>query len=269
MSLTIDQAIQHIQRTYPFKDHIAERNTYLTVGQVVLRYLRPGSRVLDFGSGPCDRTALLSALGFDCTAYDDLADEWHKQQGVKEAIFAFAEQSGIDFRLANAGPLPFEPLQFDMVMMHNVLEHLHDSPRDLVLDLLGTAKPESLFFATVPNAVNIRKRVCVVLGKTNHIQFEKYYWSPYPWRGHIREYTRNDLVKLARYLDLEVLELDGCHQMLRKLPNSVRPVYIAMTSLFRGWRDSWMLVARKRPGWSPKRILPDTEWKEILGDKWL
>jgi hypothetical protein len=31
--------------------------------------------------------------------------------------------------------LPFDKCSFDMIMLHDVLEHLHDSPRDLLNDL--------------------------------------------------------------------------------------------------------------------------------------
>ena len=45
---------------------------------------------------------------------------------------------------------------------------------------------------TVPNLVDIRKRIAVVFGKTNLGPFELYYWAPIPFRGHIREFTRDD-----------------------------------------------------------------------------
>ena len=54
-----------------------------------------------------------------------------------------------------------------MVMSHDVLEHLHHSPRDLLNDLCELIKPNALLFITVPNAVNIRKRIDVLRGKTN------------------------------------------------------------------------------------------------------
>ena len=43
---------------------------------------------------------------------------------------------GIDYRVASAGPMPFERESFDLVMSNDVLEHLHDSPREFLNDLL-------------------------------------------------------------------------------------------------------------------------------------
>lgn len=86
-----------------------------------------------------------------------------------------------------------------------------------------------------------------------------------PWRGHIREYVRNDLALLADYLNLEVLELRGCDHMLQKLPSSIRPVYLLLTRLCPGWKDSWLLVARKKEDWSANKTLPKSELARIMG----
>ena len=74
---------------------------------------------------------------------------------------AYAKKAGIEFVLAGEYPMPFEANFFDMVMIHDVLEHLHNSPRILLTELLRFVKPNGFFFATVPNAVNLRKRVNV------------------------------------------------------------------------------------------------------------
>ena len=87
-------------------------------------------------------------------------------------------------------PTKDRPLQrslFDMVILLDVIEHLHDSPRTLLNDLVDTLKDGGLLFITVPNAGNIIKRIDLLLGKTNLPPFDGYYWSPDPWRDHKRE----------------------------------------------------------------------------------
>ena len=266
--MKVDVAIKRTIEEFPFEGYMLPEGTvkgaYSNIANIALRYLQPGSKILDFGCGPCDKTAVLQLLGFHCSAYDDLEDDWHKIPGNREKILSFASKCGIDFKQANAGMLPFDKNSFDMIMLHDVLEHLHDSPRDLLNDLLELAKPNGLLFVTVPNAVNIRKRIDVLFGRTNLPRFEGYYWYPGSWRGHIREYVRNDLVTLFEYLNLEVLELRGCDHMLQKLPSSIRPAYLLVTNIFRGWKDSWLLVARKRQGWSVKKTLPQNVLARIL-----
>ena len=267
--MTIDEAIRRTIETFPFEGYMTPeegktKGAYSNIADTVLRHLQPGSAILDFGCGPCEKTAILQFLGFHCSAYDDLQDDWHKLPGNREKILSFANKCGIDFKQATGGLMPFSKNSFDMIMLHDVLEHLHDSPCNLLNDLLELAKPNGLLFVTVPNAVNIRKRIDVLLGKTNLPPFEGYYWYPGSWRGHIREYVHNDLVLLADYLNLEVLELRGCDHMLQKLSSSIRPAYLFVTTLFPGWKDSWLLVARKKQGWAVKKTLPQSELARIL-----
>jgi len=221
----------------------------LNVATTVCRHLPTGARILDFGSGPCEKSAIVQLLGYKCSAFDDLQDDWHKLPGNKERILEFARQSGVQFHVASEGSWPFERESFDMVMLHDVLEHSHDSPRILLGRLLELCKSGGYLFVTVPNAVNLRKRIAVCLGKTNYQRFELFYWYPVPWRGHVREYVRGDLEKLAEYCQVEILELRGCDHMLEKVPGPLKPFYLAFTDLFDGLKDSWALVVRKPKDW--------------------
>ena len=263
MHVTPEQALTKVVEQFPFDGYMLSnrerKRMYLDIAGTVLSYLKPGDTILDFGCGPCDKTAVLQFLGFRCSGYDDLQDNWHKLPENREKILGFARECGVDFALGGDDGLPFEKESFDMVMLHHVLEHLHHSPRDLMNDLLELCKPEGLLFVTVPNAVNIRKRIHVLFGRTNLPRFEIYYWYPGAWRGHIREYTRDDLAELTEYLDLEVLELRGCDHLLQALPKGVEPLYLLITGILDGLKDSWLLVARKRPGWHPRKTPPSPE----------
>ena len=87
----------------------------------------------------------------------------------------------------------------------------------------------------------------VLFGRTNLPPFDSYYNNSGPWRGHIREYVRDDLIQLSRNLNLDIEELRGCDHMLHKLPNNIRYLYLLFTKYLDGWKDSWLLVARKIP----------------------
>ena len=106
-------------------------------------------------------------------------------------------------------------------------------------------------YINVPNAGNIKKRLSLLTGGTNLPRFERYYWSPGLWRGHIREYVYNDLINLSNFLDLDVELIDGCDHMLENVPPWLIPLYKFVTRFFPKWKDSWVLVARKKPEWSP------------------
>jgi 2-polyprenyl-3-methyl-5-hydroxy-6-metoxy-1,4-benzoquinol methylase len=85
---------------------------------------------------------------------------------------------GIEYITLDTDELP-DTHEFDMVMLNGVLEHLHDSPRDLLNDLLERVRERGYLYITVANHVNLRKRI-VLRGKTSHPQYEQYYW--YPWQ---------------------------------------------------------------------------------------
>lgn len=266
--MTIRQAVAAVSERFPFEGYMRPtppgNAAVLNIARTVRRHLPPGGRILDFGCGPCDKTAVLQSLGYRCSACDDLRDDWHGREGNTDRLAAFARECGIDFRLIRDGAIPFDEGVFDMLMMNDVLEHLPDSPRDLLNRLLHLVKPGGLFFMTVPSAVNIRKRIAVLMGRTNLAPFEDYYWYPgNTWRGHLREYTRDDTRKLAEFLALEVVELRSCHHMLTRLPRLALPIYLALTRVFTGWRDTWLLVARKPAGWAP-RVLSDPERQAVL-----
>jgi SAM-dependent methyltransferase len=261
-----EDAKKKVEEQFPYAGYMdISADSYINTTKTVVKYLQPGAKILDFASGPCDKTAIIQEMGYECSAFDDLQDDWHLIDNNKEKILEFAKSFGIDFKLASDGYLPFEKNSFDMVMAHDVLEHLHDSPRELINDLAELIKPRGLLFITVPSAVNIKKRIEVLMGKTNLPDFSGYYWSPGAWRGHIREYAKNDLKELSDYIGFEIEALHGCHHMLHVVPKPALPIYLGITKVIPDFRDSWLLVARKPDNWEPKRKLSDREYAQLIG----
>ncbi len=259
--MDIDGAIARVQAAFPVPGYMdgAGLGSYRSIALTVEKYLPQGGRILDFGCGPMDKTAVIRELGYTCAGFDDLNDPWHSMH--KAAILDFARHQGIDFR-ESGGRIPFAPQSFDMVMMHDVIEHLHDSPRELLGELIGLLKEGGCLFITVPNAANIRKRLALLRGGTNMMDFAYFFWYPPPWRGHVREYVKSDLSLLAAFLGLQIRELRTAHHMIHRVPARARPVYRAVTAAFPGWRDTWMLVAQKPPHWSLP-ILDAEQFKSI------
>lgn len=226
----------------------ASPRSHREVAATVSELLPRGGRVLDFAAGPADKTAVLSRLGYECTAFDDLNDEWHRLDDNASKILQFAAEEGIEYHLA-PNSIPDGP--FDLVMAHDILEHLHNSPRPLLTELVRRLSDRGYLFVTVPNAVNIRKRLAVLRGRSNMPEFASYYWSNGDWRGHVREYVRDDLRTLAHNLGLEVVRLHGAHHLAHRLPLPARMAHLAVSRVFDGLRDTWVLVARKQPGAMP------------------
>jgi len=205
------------------------------VARTVCRYLPAGAQILDFGAGPADKTAVLAELGYACVAMDDLKDEWHVRGNAREMILDFAAEMDVQFISMDGDGLPPDA-RFDMVMLHSVVQHLHESPRDLLVGLIERIRTGGYLFITVPNHVNLRKRLAVLRGKTSHAPYVLYYWYPGQWRGYVREYTRGDCTELAEALGLDLVELRGVHHMLYRLPRWSRRAYVAVSRPSTEWR---------------------------------
>ena len=266
--MNIEQARHQVADDFPFPGYLDGLDeVHTSIASTVQKWLPQGATVLDFGSGPCDKTAVIQKLGYVCSACDDLSDHWHQLPGNVDKIKQFASASEVKFHQLETYELPYPANSFDMVMIHDVLDHLHDSPRELMNKLVSLIKPGGFLFVTLPNAVNIRKRISVMKGQTNMPPYKSYYWHPGPWRGHVREYVKDDLRQMSDYLGLAAVELEGCHHFVRRLNPAMRPAYRVASAIFKGWRDSWKLVAQKPSGWTPKLDLSPDQLKDIVGLK--
>jgi 2-polyprenyl-3-methyl-5-hydroxy-6-metoxy-1,4-benzoquinol methylase len=255
---SIKDAIELVRSHFPFPgyvDALADGST--SIAKLIMKYVAPSPavKILDFGCGPGDKTAVLAALGYQCSGYDNLQDDWHKVPENRAAIFKFYSAMNMDFHESMQGePFPWPANMFDVVMTNDVIEHIHDSPRTSFNGLVNMIKEGGYFLVSVPNAVNIRKRIDVARGRTNYQQFNFYYWHPDPWRGHVREYTKGDLRELAENLGLKIVELKAGDHMLRRIPKALHAPYLAVTGIFPAWKDTWLLLAQKPSGWKPREL---------------
>jgi SAM-dependent methyltransferase len=98
--------------------------------------------------------------------------------------------------------LPFEAESFDVVTSFDSLEHWHHSPRALFAEIQRVLRPGGLLLIGVPNAVNLRKRLAVLLGRSNWSRFDDWY-LPTDFHGHVREPVRSEFERMAPDLGLE------------------------------------------------------------------
>ena len=255
------EAIQATEAVFPFPGYMATlRHSYVSVARHACRHLPAPARVLDVGCGPCDKTAVLSRLGYQCWAIDDLQDEWYLAPGNRERIEDFARSAGIQLfvgDLKRAGEFPeIGAGSFEMVMLHDIVEHFHDSPLPHLNRLIDLLKIGGLLFVTVPNAANLRKRLLLATGKTNYPRLEAFLFAE-KWRGHVREYVLADLERLAIYLGLERVVLEGSHHRLNALPAGFHALFIHTFGRIHGLRDTLTLIGRKPAGWKPYVLAPE------------
>jgi SAM-dependent methyltransferase len=257
------RTVDRVHAGFPFPGYVvaAVRHGLAHVVPEVARHVRAEGKpkLLDIGSGPMDKTAVFQALGFECSAVDDLGDPWHRRGDNLQKIQAFARASGIRFHLQDGTyAIPFPPASFDVVTIFDVIEHLHESPRG-ILNAAGTQlKTGGVLAVTMPNAVNLRKRLSVLRGRTNYPDVDQFYLSPQGWRGHVREYTLDETAHLCEAAGFRVesaTAFEGnAYDMLRGVKLRA---YLALSSLVPTLRSALLVVARKPEGWTPKAEDPE------------
>jgi SAM-dependent methyltransferase len=257
------RVVDHVRAAFPFPGYISDgvRQGLAHVVPEVARHVRAEGRprLLDIGCGPMDKTAVFQATGFECSAVDDLGDPWHRRGDNLERIQAFARASGIRFHLQDGTlALPVPPESFDVVTIFDVIEHLHESPR-AILNAAGTQlKTGGVVAVVMPNSVNLRKRLSVLLGRTNYPDVDEFYLSPCGWRGHVREYTLGETAHLCEAAGFRVESATAFEGNAYDMLRGVRlRAYLALARLVPTLCSALLVVARKPDGWAPRPADPE------------
>jgi SAM-dependent methyltransferase len=176
--------------------------------ELVVRRKGTDCALVDIGGGIGLFTVGCAALGLRSTLVDDFADAINLDHG--ETVFDVHRRYGVTVvaRDAIAGDLYFDPGSIDVVTMFDSMEHWHHSPKKLFRMLANALRPQGVFIIGGPNCVNLRKRMSVPFGVGKWSSIRDWY-EPEVFRGHVREPDVEDLLYIARDLDLGEIEILG------------------------------------------------------------
>jgi len=226
------------------------------VGELLTLLAPKRGRLLDLGCGALCATAIFAALGFECTGWDDYQDPWYRDGSRLDRLMAFAAQERIAIHTGDAigdAPRPFAPESFDVVTVLDVIEHLHESPRGLLNVAGQLLRPGGALVVTMPNAVNLRKRLHVLAGRSNYPRVDGFFWSTGTWRGHVREYTLQETVQILRWNGFAVEHastFNGIAPNWLKRP-LLRRVFEAVCQAVPTLRSNLLVAARRPVDWAP------------------
>lgn len=266
----VDAAYEKLIAEFPIENYVDESVRFQMQGvtREISRFVPEiqGRRLLDLGCGPMDKTAILQYLGFQCFAADDLSDPWHLRDKNDEKIVGFARRMGIEFyrQRSDDYSIPFELESFDIVCSLAVIEHLHQSPRELLNCMGQFAVPNGLIVVGMPNAVNLRKRLSVAIGKSNHVPVDQFYYSEGIWRGHVREYTLRETEFICRSNGFDVLTATTCEALAPvKLRRPMREIYTFLGNVIPTLRSNLIVICRKPRDWQPV-LVDNAAFKDAL-----
>jgi len=121
----------------------------------------------------------------------------HRRHGV-EVVSCDVVESGL---LDIAG-------KFDIITSFDSMEHWHHSPKKLFHEVVEKLNPGGVFVLSVPNCVNMRKRITVPLGSGKWSGMQDWYEAD-KFRGHVREPDVSDLRYIARDMGLVDIKIYG------------------------------------------------------------
>lgn len=163
-------------------------------------------KIVDLGGGLDVFNGLLADLGHDVSVFDILEfdDAWIGGDksflvSLKKKV-AFLKERGVKFFNKDVSKTDlreyYELNSVDVINSFHCFEHLHQSPKKVVMSAIAVLKPGGCILIEVPNSLNLIKRIKVLLGYTNYIPFAHYFNADL-FTGHVREYSVGDLLELS------------------------------------------------------------------------
>lgn len=254
----ITRAFAEVLTVFPFPGYMDfNLSKYKTIIKQITKNAPRSSKILSIGCGACDFEAILSKLGYRLTAVDDLRDYWHSLGKNRERIMDFAKRMNIELTIDSFGSLQERKNYFDVVLLIDIIEHLHSSPRELLNYSISSLKPDGLLIIETPNAVALAKRLLVLAGRSSQISAGFFYWNIGEYRSHIREYTRSELKQILHYHKLSAVDSRMANIMVCTVQTSnlakkaLIKIYGLISGLYPNCRDTVIIWGRKPKDWEP------------------
>ncbi len=198
-------------------------------------------------------------MGYEVTAVDDLEDPWHKMGKNRERIINFANNMGIKFFKKNLSLIEFD-VHFDIVLLIDIIEHLHESPMGILNTSLTLLKEKGLLIIKTPNIAALKKRLALFFGK-NVQSADFFYWNIGPFRAHVIEYTKSDIYSVLSKQGINPIKVKivnhATDSLIANENNSLKKLlyglYKVIVTLIPNSRDTIIIYGYKPTNWQPKK----------------
>jgi SAM-dependent methyltransferase len=170
------EVVQTLARRYPEPLKAEQLADAARIASHVERILQPGASVADLGGGVGLFSPSCAALGMQAFLVDDFGDAVNRafdlgEIGVHRALGVRVVETPV-----RCWGEAFGDESLDVITCFDSLEHWHHSPRPVFAEAYRALKPGGSLLISGPNAVNLRKRLGVPLGRSNWSHFEDWYY---------------------------------------------------------------------------------------------
>jgi len=168
---------------------------------IVVRYVKHGTRILEFGSIPPMLTSSLSEKGFDITGVDICPGRFGS---CIDALGLLIIQCNVENERT-----PFPDASFDAVIFNELFEHLRINIIFTLSEVLRVLKPGGTLFLSTPNLRSyvglsnfLRRGIAYSCADSLFEEYTKI--SELGHMGHVREYSKQEVVLFLQKIGFDV-----------------------------------------------------------------
>lgn len=186
-----------------------EINRYIKVLNYIVNEINNDKRKLticDYGCMLPFLPTALSLLGHNVTIVDKY--EYYGDE-FKNAVTRYCADNNLKIVDIDILVDDFDIIEkSDISLNLAVVEHLNGSPKNLLRKIHGRTKSDGYFIFDVPNIANLLKRIRLLLGHSPLDNYDYYLDAPYPYMGHNREMTVDEVRLLMRATGFDLEKID-------------------------------------------------------------
>lgn len=198
--------------------------------------------ILDIGSFIPFYPVVLKKIGYQVEVVEKISLYGKGYEPILEYLnYQDIKVHNIDIIKENIDSLP---RGYDILLIA-ILEHLNGSPKELISKIKSLMDQNSLMYIHVPNICKLSKVISVVRGKSLLPSYKDYFFSEYPFEGHNREMTLEELSLLCKFSSLEVVEMGRVVKQIDNLSTKGK-ILDLIKKMFPKYSDSVYVVTRKK-----------------------